>query len=59
MRARLEAIREALMRRMHEPIPAVGRRLRRVVQGYFNYHAVLGNVDRLDAFRKDVWLHAL
>jgi len=49
------------MRRMHEPIPVVGRRLQRVVQGYFNY-AVPGNVDRLDAFRKDVswaWLHAL
>lgn len=62
MRARLKAIREALMRRMHEPIPVVGRWLRRVVQGYFNYHAVPGNVDRLDAFRKDVsraWLSAL
>ena len=36
--------------------------LQRVVQGYFNYHGVPGNVDRLDAFRKDVsraWLHAL
>jgi RNA-directed DNA polymerase len=62
MRARLKAIREALLRRMHEPIPEVGRWLRRVVQGYFNYHAVPGNVDRLDAFRKEVsraWLHAL
>ena len=62
MRIRLKAIRQALTRRMHAPIPEVGRWLRRVVQGYFNYHAVPGNVDRLDAFRKDVsraWLHAL
>jgi RNA-directed DNA polymerase len=62
MRARLKAIRQALTRRMHEPIPEVGRWLRRIVQGYFNYHGVPGNVDRLDAFRKDVsraWLHAL
>ena len=62
MRASLKAIRQALMRRMHEPIPAVGRWLRRVVQGYFNYHAVPGNVDRLRTFRKEVargWLHAL
>jgi RNA-directed DNA polymerase len=62
MRASLKAIRQALMRRMHEPIPVVGRWLRRVVQGYFNYHAVPGNVDRLSTFRKDVsraWLHAL
>lgn len=62
MRARLKAIRQALTRRVHEPIPEVGRWLRRVVQGYFNYHAVPGNVDRLAAFRKEVsraWLHAL
>jgi RNA-directed DNA polymerase len=47
---------------MHEPIPEVGRWLRQVVRGYFNFHGVSGNVDRLDAFRKDVsraWLHAL
>ena len=62
MRATLKAIRQALRRRMHEPIPATGRWLRRVVQGYLNYHAVPGNVDRLSNFRKDVaraWLHAL
>jgi group II intron reverse transcriptase/maturase len=62
MRARLKAIRLALTRRMHEPIPEVGRWLRRVVQGYFNYHAVPGNVDRLAAFRNEVsraWLHTL
>ena len=62
MRARLKAIRQALNRRMHEPIPVVGRWLRRVVQGYFTYHAVPGNVDRLDSFRKEVaraWLHVL
>ena len=62
MRASLKAIRQALLRRMHEPIPKVGGWLRRVVQGYFNYHAVPGNVYRLSTFRKDVsraWLHAL
>lgn len=62
MRARLKAIREALTRRMHEPIPVVGHWLRRVVQGYFNYHAVPGNVNRLSSFRAEVaraWLHVL
>ncbi len=39
---------------MHEPIPEVGHWLRRVVQGYFNYHAVPGNVNRLDRFRTEV-----
>ncbi|SAI74467.1 Uncharacterised protein [Bordetella ansorpii] len=39
------------MRRMHEAIPVVGRWLRRVVQVYFNYLAVPGNVGRLGSFR--------
>ena len=43
MRATLKALRQTLKRRKHEPIPVVGRWLRRVVQGYFNYHAVPGN----------------
>jgi RNA-directed DNA polymerase len=33
-----------------------------VVQGYFSYHAVPGNVNRLNTFHKEVsraWLHAL
>jgi hypothetical protein len=62
MRARLQAIRQALVRRMHDPPPAVGGWLRRVVQGYFNYHGVPGNVDRLNAFRTEVskaWLQVL
>jgi len=62
MRASIKAIRQALQRRMHDPVPETGRWLRRVVQGYLNYHAVPGNVDRLNNFRKDVargWLHAL
>lgn len=62
MRATLKALRQTLNRRKHEPIPVIGQWLRRVVQGYFNYHAVPGNDRRLSAFRKDVaraWLHAL
>ena len=62
MRATLKALRETLNRRKHEPIPVIGKWLRRVVQGYFNYHAVPGNSRRLSAFRRDVaraWLHAL
>jgi hypothetical protein len=51
-----------IRRSRREPVSVVGRWLRRVAQGYFNYHAVPGNVDRLDAFSKDVsraWIHAL
>lgn len=62
MRASLKALRQQLNRRMHEPVRATGQWLRRVVQGYFGYHAVPGNSDRLSAFRKEVgraWLQAL
>ena len=62
MRATLVALRQTLNRRRHEPIPVIGKWLRRVVQGYLNYHAVPGNVNRLSRFRREVcrgWLHAL
>ncbi len=62
MRASLKALRQTLNRRKHEPIPVIGKWLRSVVQGYYNYHAVPGNDRRLSAFRRDVaraWLQAL
>ena len=62
MRATLADIRKALMRRRHEPVPIVGRWIGRVVQGYFNYYAVPGNLYRLSGFRTEVshaWRHAL
>ena len=39
---------------MHQSIPVQGRWLRRVVGGYFNYHAVPTNARALDAFRHHV-----
>jgi len=62
MRATLVKIREALKRRRHEPIAMLGEWLRRVVQGYFNYHAVPGNLKRLGGFREaviELWRKAL
>lgn len=62
MRATLKELRQTLNRRKHEPIPVIGKWLRSVVQGYFNYHAVPGNDRRLSAFRRDVaraWMHAI
>lgn len=62
MRATLKALRQKLRHRMHAPIPVVGKWLGRVVQGYFNYHAVPGNSWRLSTFRKEVaraWLQTL
>lgn len=51
MRAKLLEIKQQLRRRMHEPVAQTGQWLRSAVQGYFNYHAVPGNIDSLSAFR--------
>jgi len=62
LRAKMKEMRAILMRTRHLPIPQVGRWLRGVVQGYYNYHAVPGNMAALGAFRREVaraWLHAL
>jgi len=62
MRTTLTTIRETLMRRRHEPVAAVGRWLRQVLQGYLNYHAVPDNLRRLRGFLWEVgraWRHAL
>jgi RNA-directed DNA polymerase len=55
--AKLKAVREELGRRGHEPVAEVGKWLRSVVQGYFNYHAVPGNIDSLQSFRAQVVWH--
>src|SRR5499427_6299465 len=60
--AKLEQVKAALRTRMHQPLAEVGRWLRRVVQGYFNYHAVPGNLASLRSFRLEVrkrWLHVI
>ena len=51
MRAKLQAIKQELRRRMHQPIPEQGRWLKQVVTGYFNYHAVPTNGHALATFR--------
>jgi group II intron reverse transcriptase/maturase len=50
MRAKLREIKQELRRRMHDPVEQTGKWLQSVVQGYFNYHAVLGNMQRLKVF---------
>jgi hypothetical protein len=51
MRAKLRQIKQELRTRMHDPVPQTGERLKSVVQGYFNYHAVPGNLKSLAVFR--------
>lgn len=54
MRAKLQEIKQELRRRMHDPVEQTGKWLQSVVRGYFNYHAVPGNMERLKAFRTRV-----
>jgi RNA-directed DNA polymerase len=48
--AKLQAIKAALCRRMHEPVASVGEWLQKVTLGYYQYHAVPGNLDHLRVF---------
>ena len=62
LRQKAKEVRVMLMHRRHEPVAEQGRWLRSVVRGFFNYHAVPGNLRALKAFRTLVsraWLHAL
>jgi RNA-directed DNA polymerase len=62
MRAKLQEVKSELRRRMHLPIPEVGRWLGGVVRGHLAYFAVPGNSDALVAFVdqvKRLWLRAL
>jgi len=57
MRAKLHEIKTRLHSFMHSAVAAVGKWLRAVIQGWFNYHAVPGNSPCLDQFRTQVARH--
>jgi group II intron reverse transcriptase/maturase len=60
--AKVQAIKLELTRRRHEPTALVGEWLRKVITGYYQYHAVPGNLPRLNLFRwrlRWVWWRAL
>ena len=62
MAAKLKEIKQQLRTRMHDPTALTGKWLQSVLQGYFNYHAVPGNLSRLCIFRNRVirlWRWAL
>ena len=51
-----------LMRRRHNPILQQVAWLQAVVRGYYNYHAIPGNMPALETFRREAlryWLRAL
>src|ERR1700722_4656078 len=54
MVAKLKAIKAELQRRKHDRTSQVGEWLRSVVTGYYQYHAVPGNIDQLRIFQRRV-----
>ena len=54
MAAKLKSIKTELRRRMHARPSDVGAWLRKVVNGYYQYHAVPGNIRQLRTFRRRV-----
>ena len=61
-RSKVQAVKQELRRRMHEKVTVTGKWLKSVLLGYFNYHAVPGNMQALRAFRREVgrlWLQML
>jgi len=62
MRRKLREIKQQIRQRMHDPVRQTGEWLRSVVQGYFNYYAVPGNIGSLSLFRDrllGLWWHTL
>lgn len=62
LRMKIKEVKEGLMRRRHDPVPEQGKWVRSVVSGHFNYYAVPGNKQSIDAFRTETirqWIYAL
>jgi RNA-directed DNA polymerase len=62
MRTKLREVKAELVRRMHLPIPEVGRWLGSVVRGHLAYYAVPGNIEAVSEFCEQVkrhWLRVL
>jgi len=61
-RKKLQELKQELRRRMHDRVESVGKWLKSVLNGYYQYHAVPGNLSVLKRFRRQVaryWFHAL
>jgi len=57
MRRKLSEVKTELRRRLHVPVPEVGKWLRTVLRGHFNYYGVPQNSAALNTFRYFVsWL---
>jgi RNA-directed DNA polymerase len=57
LEAKLQQVKQMLRARMHEPVAEVGKWLGRVLNGFYQYHAVPGNWASLHRFRERVGWH--
>jgi group II intron reverse transcriptase/maturase len=51
MHAKLAALKQDLRRRLHDPVPEVGRWLGKVLEGHYQYYAISFNFAKISAFR--------
>jgi hypothetical protein len=61
-RKKLQAVKQEIRRGMHDPVEQTGGWLKSVLNGYYQYHAVPGNLTVLKRFRRQVaryWFRAL
>ena len=61
-RAKLKEIKAGLRRRMHQPVPEVGKWLKTVIEGHNRYYGVPSNTQSLSSFRFQVarrWFRSL
>ncbi|MDA1373094.1 MAG: group II intron reverse transcriptase/maturase [Proteobacteria bacterium] len=62
LKAKLDAIKIELRRRMHHKVAKTGQWLRSVINGYLNYYSVPGNQPALTTFRSEIckaWVKTL
>ena len=51
---KLKTVKAELTKRMHAPIKEQGEWIKTVVRGYFNYHAIPGNMHALETFKTQI-----
>ena len=57
MEAKLQEVKQNLRRRMHAAVEVTGRWLGQVLNGYYQYHAIPGNMAALKRFRERIQQH--
>ena len=57
MEAKLQEVKQSLRKRMHDAVAVTGRWLGQVLNGYYQYHAIPGNLAALKRFRERIQQH--